>query len=218
MAKYYYKNFDDDVDQSKVKPNYRDFAKRIHDTMRDMHIAVEDLAVRTGIPQNSLSYYRTGQQFPRDPQAITKIAECLEVTSDYLLGGTPVRTADPDFRMIAKCTGLSDRAILLLNKATFISDAINELCDGGDASTLVLFCKSLSDEKTEVQKVRNRLQAGDRNYDELKKELAVVAYNFNQNCQKLDAATELMKEIDGLGTKELIEALAERRRETTHGE
>ena len=58
---------------------------RIRDLREDMDLRQIDVAKSTGIDQKTLSNYETGRTNP-DSEAIIKLADFFDVSTDYLLG------------------------------------------------------------------------------------------------------------------------------------
>lgn len=64
-----------------------DIGSKIHDIIEDQDIKQKMLAKRLDIPLSTFNGYMTGRhQFPLD--VVKKIAEELEITTDYMLGLT----------------------------------------------------------------------------------------------------------------------------------
>jgi len=63
----------------------REIKNRIRDLREDLDLRQIDVASATGIDQKTLSNYETGRTNP-DSDAIIRLAEFFQVTTDYLLG------------------------------------------------------------------------------------------------------------------------------------
>ena len=63
----------------------REIKYRMRDLREDLDLRQIDVAAATGIDQKTLSNYETGKTNP-DSDAIIRLAEFFQVTTDYLLG------------------------------------------------------------------------------------------------------------------------------------
>lgn len=67
-----------------------------------------DLAGRAGLPPSSIAHFETGSRKPSF-DTLRKLANALEVTTDYLLGRTDdpalAESGDPLYRDVGKLTG-----------------------------------------------------------------------------------------------------------------
>ena len=68
-----------------------------------------------GTSRQSLGYYLNGERIP-DAAMIKKICERCEVSADWLLGLSDVKTPSTDIQAIALRTGLSEKAIKTLER------------------------------------------------------------------------------------------------------
>lgn len=71
---------------------------RIRDLREDMDLRQIDVAKSTGIDQKTLSNYETGRTNP-DSEAIIKLADFFDVSTDYLLGRTVKNKPSPETLM-----------------------------------------------------------------------------------------------------------------------
>ncbi len=94
-------------------------ASRINEEMSEQNISQEDFCIELGISQGALSNYRNGLRFP-DGNVLYKMAKKFNVSSDYLLGLTSLRSIDKDYQKVHNLTGLSDNAIKVLEKLLIV--------------------------------------------------------------------------------------------------
>lgn len=66
-----------------------DFPSRLKQLRRHKKMTQEQLGKQAGVTKVSISLYESGRRTP-DLETITKIADALEVSVDYLLGRTDV--------------------------------------------------------------------------------------------------------------------------------
>ena len=217
---FYDKSFDDDVDQDAVKPEYRAFAKTLHDEMRDRRMSVKELSEKTGIAQNLLSEYRNGKKFPGKPEALHKIASALGegVTIDYLLGYSKVKLPDVSMQAIERKTGLSGDALFLLNKVSSMSETINSLCDAENRFSFIMFCQAVSHLSATVEKTEQQLRRGREAYSEYMESLALSLYRVEKLYREIptfSAATKLLNELDaevkGMSLLKFVQKMGEAR-------
>ncbi len=71
---------------------------RIRDLREDNDLRQSDLAAATGIDQRTISNYETGKTCP-DGYAIMKLAEYFDVSTDYLLGRSKIKSYDKNILM-----------------------------------------------------------------------------------------------------------------------
>lgn len=104
-----------------------DIGSRIHNIIDDADITQKELAKRLELPISTLNGYMTGKhQFP--PEVVKKVAEILEVTTDYLLGITqeplrPISLSRVERTMVERFRTLSkDQKELVLQTIRFMQE------------------------------------------------------------------------------------------------
>ena len=85
-AKKPYTKFPDDDRKQPPKDKYKPFSTNLDYAIKNSYLTEEELSKKTGIGTTSLSQYRNGIQYPRDPQKLVKLADALDVSIDDLLG------------------------------------------------------------------------------------------------------------------------------------
>lgn len=73
------------------------------------------VADELGITRQSLAQYRDGNNIP-DIVVLGRMADYFNVTTDYLLGRTEIKTQNLNQQVACKLTGLSDEAVQYLHK------------------------------------------------------------------------------------------------------
>lgn len=86
------------------------FPTKLRSLFQDSGKSRAELADYLGVTTSSIGYYATGQSKP-SLDAVAKIAEFFHVSTDYLLTGTEIKTADIDKRGVCKYLGLSEEAV-----------------------------------------------------------------------------------------------------------
>jgi len=93
------------------------FADNLGDLIADSKKPIKQLAEEIGVPAGSLSKYQNDSAEPGIVN-FTKIANYFNVSTDWLLGLTKVRTTDLDIREISEKTGLTEEAIDNIKRIT----------------------------------------------------------------------------------------------------
>ncbi|VUZ27411.1 helix-turn-helix domain-containing protein [Acetobacterium wieringae] len=89
------------------------FATRLRELMSGNGTTQKDLAGVTGITRQAISQYMDGSVQP-NIEKLYKICDFFEVSSDYLLGVSDVKSIDLDTKAISEKTGLSEKAVEIL--------------------------------------------------------------------------------------------------------
>lgn len=92
------------------------FPSRLRGLMADRGTRQKELADAIGMRPQTVSLYVQGQSFP-DVNGLEKIARFFSVSADYLLGLSDTPSIDENMQVVFKVTGLSEKAISVLNVA-----------------------------------------------------------------------------------------------------
>lgn len=84
-----------------------------------------DFADFLGLSRQTVGFYCNGDRLP-DAITLIQIAERCNVSTDYLLGASDVKSPNVDIQKACEITGLSEDAIYILQDSTYASDALNE--------------------------------------------------------------------------------------------
>lgn len=99
-----------------TKRNVTDtFAKRLKQLREEQGFSQAQLGEKIGISRGSVSYYENKSRIP-DIEILEKLATFFNVSSDWLLGLTNIRTTDTTIQDINSILGLSEAAINTLLK------------------------------------------------------------------------------------------------------
>lgn len=82
----------------------KNFADRLSDLISESGKGVKQLSEDIGISTGAISKYQNDASTP-GADAVVKIAKYFNVTSDWLLGLTNVKTPDGDVRRVCDYTG-----------------------------------------------------------------------------------------------------------------
>ncbi|KAF5077565.1 helix-turn-helix protein [anaerobic digester metagenome] len=101
------------------------FSEKLRDLISLSGKSIKQLSLELGIPSGSLSKYQNDAAEP-GINNLYKIAEYFNVSTDYLLGLSNVKSFDLDIKAISEKTGLSDDAVqILANFSTEKKDIVN---------------------------------------------------------------------------------------------
>lgn len=86
------------------------FAQNLSSLMEERDISHAELGKYLGVSGSAVGYYTVGQSAP-SLEKVVKIAEYFDVSTDYLLTGTEIKSKDKDKVFIGEYTGLSEESI-----------------------------------------------------------------------------------------------------------
>lgn len=90
--------------------NKKIIGSRINSALAMNNTLQKELAKQLNVKDNIVSYWCKGDRTPNTTQII-QIANCLNVSTDYLLGLTDVATTDKDLKFVCEYTGLDEKTI-----------------------------------------------------------------------------------------------------------
>ena len=93
----------------KPKKKFSIFSHRLSELLCRSYKNLNVIAEEMGITRQSLAQYRDGNNIP-DALTLAKIADYFNVSADYLLGRTDVKSMNLDVKAIHDKTGLSESA------------------------------------------------------------------------------------------------------------
>lgn len=97
-----------------MSKNYGEiFGERLKELRQEYGFTIEAFANEVGISKSSVGYYENQNRLP-DIATAAKMAEVLNVTTDYLVGLSSARTQAPKLKNICDHVGLSDKAVNML--------------------------------------------------------------------------------------------------------
>ena len=88
----------------------KNIGKRINDVLAKKGIMQKELAEHLGVTANTVSYYLSGERCP-DIDKLIEISRFLNVSTDFLLGLSDVKSTNIEVKSICDYTGLSEEAI-----------------------------------------------------------------------------------------------------------
>lgn len=91
----------------------KQIGQRINSLLAIRDIKQKELAKHLGVTDNTISYFCNGTRTPNTEQII-KIADFFNVSTDYLLGRTEIKSTDTTMQAVCNYTGLNEEVIQLL--------------------------------------------------------------------------------------------------------
>ena len=95
------------------------FPTRLRGLMEETKTTQTKLASVLKIKHETISYYASGQSKP-NYEVLGRIADYFNVSADYLLGRSDVRTLNIDVQAVCSYTGLSEEAVSNLRKMSLL--------------------------------------------------------------------------------------------------
>lgn len=100
------------------------FPKKLKELRNERDLTQQEVANLIGVTKSSIGLYEIGDTIP-DIKTLYKLTDLFEVSADYLIGKTDVRSTNKDVAGICNITGLSERVILHLSRyLTYSSKSI----------------------------------------------------------------------------------------------
>ena len=114
----------------KPKEKFSIFSQRLLSLILGSFKNLNVIAEEMGITRQSLAQYRDGNNIP-DALTLAKIADYFNVSADYLLGRTDVKSMNLDVKAISDKTGLSESSAetLLQEKSLLETETLNSFLE-----------------------------------------------------------------------------------------
>ena len=97
-----------------MSKNYGEvFSTRLKELRQESGLTIEKFANEVGISRSSIGYYENQNRLP-DLATAARMADVLNVTTDYLVGRSNARTQTPKLKNICDFVGLSDKSVRML--------------------------------------------------------------------------------------------------------
>lgn len=114
----------------KPKEKFSIFSRRLLSLILGSFKNLNVIAEEMGITRQSLAQYRDGNNIP-DALTLAKIADYFDVSADYLLGRTDVKSMNLDVKAIHNKTGLSESSAetLLQEKSLLETETLNSFLE-----------------------------------------------------------------------------------------
>lgn len=188
------------------------FAKRLRELLNEENMSITALATKIGVTRQAVSQYQDGSTQP-NAETIVKIAGVFNVSTDYLLGVTDIKTTDVEIRAISNSLGLGEAAIKQLQNFKLRADGIEDnpikWLNQFVLSTLIADddLYSVLDEvadtatiyvTTEIRSTNNRLTESDLSeYTQYVSKLSEKGYIVLQNKEYEEyKISQIMKQLD----------------------
>ena len=111
------------------------FPSQLRELRKEKGISQEALARDLGVSKSTIGLYETGDTLP-DAKTLHDLAVYFDVSADWLLGLTDVRTPDSTVREIYRYTGLDENAVKTLGGWADLADRVKEM-DGPVCTTVL---------------------------------------------------------------------------------
>lgn len=115
------------------------FGKRLKELRKANGYTIEQFAEAVGISKSTVGYYENNNRMP-DIEILSRIADVLNVSADYLIGKTNTTATKGKTKTVCDFTGLSDTAVeylaeLVKNKRFDRIAVINHLFSNSSRTT-----------------------------------------------------------------------------------
>lgn len=178
--------------------NYNaDFPKRLRELLAENGKSQKELAEAMGKTRQAIGYYADGSSSP-DWEALKFIANYFEVSADYLLGLSDVRSPEVNMQIVCNYTGLSEGAIYALQDIRTVNSTYNVTSDLIEnhgvllGSSLCRVCTEAMELKNVCDGVRNILSKNKQFVEvcpgeywdaimDAKERLELALYRLNEN-------------------------------------
>lgn len=125
------------VERSSAANKNAIFPTQLRDLRREKGVSQDELSKILGVSKSTLGLWETGDTLP-DARSLHDLAVYYGVSADYLLGGSGVKTANPEIQAICKYTGLSEESINVLLDSKSLADSLNTMLQYRSFSYLLL--------------------------------------------------------------------------------
>lgn len=116
------------------------FRVRLRTARQKTKMNQEEFAKKIGVSRSSLSYYEKGERIP-DIATLISIHNETGLSIDYLLGLTD--NENEEYAVVNKTTGLSERAINMLQDSHTVSTVIDFILCSADIKEFSTLCAAL---------------------------------------------------------------------------
>ena len=167
------------------------FRKRFFALSRD-YPSITEFADKIGISRQTCSYYLSGNRLP-DAVTLLQICDQCEVSADYLLGITDVRSRDLDIQNVCRALDLSEPAVMQL---VFLREGLDHPATPATLEKVLLsgYFSSLVESLADIEKAledANSLLANDCDKGNLDQDNFNVQYSQKHvNYALLDAVEQ----------------------------
>lgn len=185
----YDKMYEDD-DFKNAKSEYRQFAQNLCEIMKAKGLKNDELAKAVGAGSSSISMYRKGKHFPKDPMKLCKLADALDTTVDALLGHkTPFYVQEEDLPLYAENLGVSIEALQRMKSISESSagagEALNALFSTDKVFDLMVAIKEAMSKANRFRLESDRMERVPKTF--VDQSVNIVAGKIYRACRAFDA-------------------------------
>ena len=180
------------------------FIKRFYELKEAAGETNKDLQEAFGLSLSAVINYQTGKRTP-DIAFLHKLAEHYNVSADYLLGLSDVKSTEQDMKTACKVTGLSEKAINNIKSTYYLFPRLEREGTKHALSTNSIY------EEYEREACEEYILA----HSERKKHVAVnflESESFERMVHRISEACEKKEESTTLITQSLIENISKQER------
>lgn len=173
------------------------FAKHLIELREEKEITQQTLADDLGITRQSLSLYEKAER-TINIDLIVKIADYFNVSTDYLLGRTDVKTTESNIKAVCDYLYISELSANNIRKIAQKGESLDPLLELYDIFTIVNYLneiKRLATQKSYYSKVIMPIAYGDDTEGDLKNWFEDFYKNEMKICQ-LDCPSKCMDSAD----------------------
>ena len=102
------------------------FAQRLRELINANNTTQQKVADSIGVTRQALNNWVNGESLP-DALVTARLANIFDVSVDYIVGNSDVRSADPNIKALSKELGISENAIETLRELYKIEDSYGDL-------------------------------------------------------------------------------------------
>lgn len=162
-----------------VKDKYKVFSERLCQLIEEKGITQNQLAETIGKTRQTINGYTLGNTAP-DSDTLIELSNYFNVSVDYLLGLSNVKTLDVQVKSICEYTGLTEMAVLQLNAYKYATNEVYKV------SSSIL--QSLSDNThLDVKEIEAILNSNAELVRKEKEEFIALLSKLIINCDFLNA-------------------------------
>lgn len=116
-------------------------------------MTIEEFADKIGLSRATTGFYLSGSRLP-DALRLGQIADSCNVSVDWLIGRSTVKTNDITTRQVCEITGLTEKSVANITAYPYFSEEINEFISN---EALPIICDALAEYKKSRAAVENSL-------------------------------------------------------------
>ena len=125
------------------------FASRLRKLLSDTKTTQPMLAEAIGVSRQAIGQWKDGNTLP-DIVSLGKIADYFNVSADYLLGRTRVKSTDIDLKSVCEYTGLTENSVMEIQTVLSRDDPYPSVLFEGIVADIIKLINTLRGEQNET--------------------------------------------------------------------